>query len=179
MGLLRKLLCKIRSGEQKRERARPPAQTDGEQRKCARLDAELEQYRSVYRDGPVGVWRSCHDLNIGIGFDGTGLSGDRIEFRADGTGDHQSWGVMCPDDHLTFRWTSTGPCRIEIVVLDELPLSEGEGEGDSAEEEWRVEVVYEFFAVPELGTILMRDASPSAQDSFWMVQCPVQLERCP
>ena len=110
---------------------------------------------------------------------GTGLSGDRIEFRADGTGDLHSWGVMFPDDHLAFRWTATGPCRIEILVLDEKPLSICEGEGDSVEEEWRVEVVYEFFAVPELGTILMRDASRSEQDSFWTVQCPVQLDRCP
>ena len=134
------------------------------------LEAELERHRRSYRDGPVGVWLSFLDRDLGTGFDGAGLFGSRVEFRPDGTGELHSWGFRT-DERLTFRWRASGPCQIAILLDEEDP----EPAGPDREVEESL-VSYEFFTDPEFGVVLMREAPQLAgSDSFWMVPGPVRL----
>jgi hypothetical protein len=136
-----------------------------------RLDAELERHRQLFRDGPVGAWVAVHDGALGIGFDGTGLFGARIEFRLDGSGALHSWGFR-GEERDTFRWRPVGPFEIEVRLVDGEPQRDGDRDDGGDPERLR----YEFAADPGSGSVIMREPSCSAgPDRFWSIPGPVRL----
>lgn len=127
-----------------------------------RTDAEaqaiLSRYQEQYRDAPLGHWCSCLDPHLGIGFDGTGLFGSRVEFRPDGTGSFESWGLFSAQPATEFRWSKVGPYRVSILVVGE-ELEEGEGPD---------EVAYEFYMLEGSSAVFMaEDRRMGGEEWFW------------
>ena len=122
----------------------------------------VDELRRRYRDGPVGLWRSALDHRLGWGFDGTGLLGNTIEFRPDGTGTLDPWGYQGKGDPETFRWVATGTCGVNIKA-DGRP---GEPPGDDDDEEELVR--YDFYL--EFGcrdAFLYQSNSAPGEGRFW------------
>jgi hypothetical protein len=135
------------------------------------LERKIEDYRQRFRGGPVGTWSEFHDRAIGIGFDGTGLFGGRVEFSRDGTGTYESWGVYS-GGRIDFRWRPTAPWQIEITIhtIDGSPAGDPDDDPPAL-------VSYDFFADETSGVVLMREAPTRDGEAFWMTTGPLCLDR--
>ena len=138
---------------------------------ACRTDADaqaiLSRYRTRYRDAPLGEWRACLDYSVGMGFDGTGLFGSRIEFRPDGTGSYESWGLFSGKPKTEFHWSNVGPCRVSILVDGE-ELQDGEGPD---------EVAYEFYMLEGCSAVFMAEAGRALGGEEWFWQFPSPFVR--
>jgi hypothetical protein len=127
--------------------------------------AILARFRELYRQAPLGKWGSTLDHRLGVGFDGTGLYGATIEFRADGTGELHTWGALQGKEMLRFRWDRVSPYRLAIRP-----------DGDELEEPEFV--TYDFALFPGSGQVYLYQTDYSFPgEGFWYVYGPMIL--CP
>jgi len=124
-------------------------------------------YRERFRDGPLGIWRSSLDQRIGLGFDGTGLYGNTIEFRPDGTGTLASWGWR-GEEQTAFHWKPTGPCEVVIDAVKE--------DVESGAEDLSDIVKFDFFVVDDSRQVYLSQLGNP--DAFWWAAAPlIRLEK--
>ena len=133
-------------------------------------DPEIQEiiasYRERFREGPVGMWRSSLDQRIGLGFDSTGLYGNTIEFRPDGSGTLASWSWR-GEEQTVFHWKSCGPCEVAISggVM---------GVETGAEDEPSI-VKFDFFVIGAGRQVFLHQSDHV--DKFWWAVGPlIQLE---
>lgn len=132
------------------------------QRTDAQAQAAVASFREHYRTAPLGRWRSHLVHDKGLGFDGTGLFGSAIEFRPDGTGCYESWGMFSGEPKTEFCWSNVGPSRVALIVA---------GEDDEVPEE----VAYDFYVPEKCDDVLMfeRIDGMDTRSMFWRVTGPL------
>jgi hypothetical protein len=125
-----------------------------------RNDNEAQQiiatYRDRFRNGPIGCWRTHLDQELGDGFDATGLLGNTIEFRSNGTGVLIN-GTRRDSDATQFRWKATGPC--EIVISRELNPTDEQADDCDA-------VRFDFFMVLGLPHVFLFEPQNWIKENF-------------
>jgi hypothetical protein len=137
----------------------PPAR-----RTDAEAEAILGRYRKQYHEAPLGSWCSCLDYSLGVGFDGTGLSGSRIEFRPDGTGSYESGGLFGGEPRTEFHWSNSGANQVAIVVDGEVL--------EAGEEPERV--AYHFFMLEGCSLVFLTEGGGGVgEEWFWRVTGPL------
>jgi hypothetical protein len=126
----------------------------------------IARYRQRFRDDLMGVWQSSLDPELGLGFDGMGLLGSTLEFRADGTGVCRNWGTGEEQGTLLFRWSKVGLQSISIVPE----------EGGITDEARRRLISYDFFMVRGSNLVYLYEVGPEADtDAFWEALAPLVL----
>jgi hypothetical protein len=131
----------------------------------------IAHFRQRFRDGPLGIWRYSLDERIGLGFEGTGLYGNTIEFRPDGTGVLASWGWQS-EEQTAFHWKPSGPCEVVIDVVSNDTESSAKDEPDV--------VRFDFFVVDASRQVFLSQAGDP--DKFWRATGPlvrVEIAKAP
>lgn len=124
------------------------------------------RYREQYAHAPLGQWRSHLDYRHGPGFDGIGVFGSFIQFRPDGTGVYENYGLFSGEPRTTFRWKNRGPCQIALWVKGELETQDADDP---------MEVEYDFYILEGEREVLLAERGEVFGEFvwFWLVTGPL------
>ena len=132
----------------------------------------VEDYHRQCAQGPLGVWQSCNDLRMGIGFEAVVGLGATIEFHLDQHGLIDIGGserVL-----LTFEWKMSGERAFSARVVECADISRDLI--DDSDFEWQT-VNYDFLVLSVVKVVFMHEPELKGDDpfkcGFWLSPWPL------